>query len=207
MSARKGIVMTAEQDRRLVVRQRRVLPAAPKVSVEVTGEIIEKSVRKDSSHCMISDAVAAAVPDAKFISVDIQTIRFSRGKFRYTYLTPRKGQVELIKFDQGEEIEPFSFQLRPQGAQTTRSGARTGVKTGNPQPRTEAQRAATRKAMAASTKPFGPRETAKLVRGSGAQNNVPDVRGGKTPPMAPLASGATVPRARRRAYGLCALET
>jgi hypothetical protein len=35
---------------------------------------------------------------------------------------------------------------------------------------------------------------------------VPDGGGGKTPPLAPLASGATVPRARRRAYGLRAME-
>ncbi len=186
--------------------QSRRLPPVPKVPlVEVTQEIIATSVRKDSSHCMISDAIAAAVPDAKFISVDIQTIRYTLGEFRYTYLTPRRGQVALIRFDQGEEIEPFTFQLRT--GQTTRSGARRAVRTGTPQPRTKAQQAATKNAMAQSTKPFGPREEAELVRGSGAQTNVPSIRGGHTPPLAPLANGPAIPKARRRTYGLRAMES
>ncbi len=177
----------------------RRLPPAPRVPlVDVTEEIIANSTRKDSSHCMISDAVQAAVPDAKFIHVDIQTIRYTRGEFRYSYLTPRKGQVELIRFDQGEKIEPFTFQLRPAGAQTTRSGARPGVKTGKPQSRTEKQQEATKKAMAASPRPFGRREM--------IQQNVPSVRGGQTPPVAALASGNTIPKGRRRTYGLCAME-
>ena len=182
----------------------RRLPPAPRIPlVDVTQEIIAKSVLRDSSHCMISDAVRAAVPDAKFIHVDIQTVRFTLGEFRFSYLTPRKGQVELIRFDQGEEILPFTFQLRPAGSQTTRSGARPGVKTGKPQSRTPAQQEATKKAMAASPKPFGHRE---LVQGSGQQDNVPMIRGGKTPPVAPLASGNTIPKGRRRTYGLCAME-
>lgn len=182
----------------------RRLPPAPKIPlVNVTQEIIAKSVRRDSSHCMISDAVAAAVPDARFIHVDIQTIRFTLGEFRFSYLTPRKGQLELIKFDQGEPIEPFAFQLRPAGSQTTRSGARAGKRTGNPQPRTEKQQEATKKAMEQSPRPFGPR---KMVQGSGHQDNVPMIRGGQTPPVAPLASGSTVPKGRRRTYGLCGME-
>jgi hypothetical protein len=190
--------LVPEEEKPAPPKSRR-LPAAPKIPlVEITEEIIEKSTRRDSSHCMISDGIAAAVPAAKFIHVDIQTIRFSLGEFRYTYLTPRKGQVELIRFDQGEKIEPFSFQLRPAGAQTTRVGSRPGRKTGKPQPRTPAQQEATKKAMAASPKPFGHREM--------IQQNIPSIRGGLTPPVAPLASGSTIPKARRRVYGLCGME-
>lgn len=88
-----------------------------KHSVTVTEEVIAKSVQRDSSHCMIADAVRESIPDVIRVSVDLQTIRFTNRKThkRYVYLTPRRAQVELIRFDQGLEPEPFSMVLqRPQ---------------------------------------------------------------------------------------------
>lgn len=85
-----------------------------KFIIDVTQEVIDDSIQRDSSHCMIAEAVKRAVPDAGFVSVDLQTIRFTHKKLRrrYIFLTPRRGQVELIKFDQGIKPEPFSMQLQ-----------------------------------------------------------------------------------------------
>jgi N-acetyl-beta-hexosaminidase len=87
---------------------------AGKFIIEVTQEVINDSIQRDSSHCMIAEAVKQAIPDAGFVSVDLQTIRFSHKKTRkrYVFLTPRRAQVELIKFDQGIQPEPFSVQLQ-----------------------------------------------------------------------------------------------
>ena len=89
-------------------------PHAPRVRVRITPEIIDASTRRSSSHCMIAEAIKEAVPNAKYVAVDIQTCRFTdRDKgLRYTYLTPRKAQQHIIDFDQGEDMEPISFELR-----------------------------------------------------------------------------------------------
>lgn len=94
----------------------------PRVNIAITEEIIAASTQRDSSHCMIAEAVKMAVPEASAISVDLQTIRWTDRKkgLRYVYLTPRTGQIELVKFDQGMPITPFSFQLRR--GQVIRSG-------------------------------------------------------------------------------------
>jgi hypothetical protein len=95
---------------------------SPRVTIEVTQEVIDTSTQRDSSHCMIADALAKAVPNAKFISVDLATIRFTdlaAGR-RYIYLTPRKAQEALLAFDQGEKPEPFT--LRIAGAHVLATG-------------------------------------------------------------------------------------
>lgn len=88
-------------------------PRAPRVHVIVTKELIDVSIRKDSSHCMIAEAVKHARPTAENVSVDLQSIRFSERKreLRYVYLTPRVAQRALIDFDQGDPVMPFEFWL------------------------------------------------------------------------------------------------
>lgn len=95
------------------------LGLAPRLNISITGEVIGSAVRRNSGHCMIADAVrnsaiaAGMLPSA--IAVDLQTIRVTDRKTsrRYIYLTPRRGQVALLDFDQGvEQIEPFDLQLR-----------------------------------------------------------------------------------------------
>lgn len=90
------------------------LPHAPVVKVVVTAEMIAAAKRKDSAHCMISDAIREAIPNAASVASDIQTIRFTdREKgLRYVYITPRMAQMELVRFDQGIESGAFAFQLR-----------------------------------------------------------------------------------------------
>jgi len=86
---------------------------SPRLIIKVPQDIIETSTQKDSSHCMIAEALARAVPRAKYISVDLATIRFSdpEAGVRYVYLTPRKAQEALLAFDQGERPKPFQIYL------------------------------------------------------------------------------------------------
>jgi hypothetical protein len=85
---------------------------SPKITVPVTEEIIASAIPRDSGHCMVADAVRAMRPDAIFVAVDIQTIRFTEAGRRYVYLTPRTVIQALLDFDHGDKPEPFTFRLR-----------------------------------------------------------------------------------------------
>lgn len=63
---------------------------------------------------MIAEAIREANPEWTKILVDLQTIRWTnrRTKMRYIALTPEIAAAALVNFDQGREIEPFSFRLR-----------------------------------------------------------------------------------------------
>jgi hypothetical protein len=168
---------------------RKRLPTAPRVTVVVTEEVIEAAKVRDSSHCMIAEAIKDAAPGAKSISVDLQTIRWSDPEkgLRYTYLTPRIAQVPLIMFDQGKTPAEFTFELR--GAQVTFMSTRknSGVA---PRGRTDKQLASDRRLAELG-------RNTKMLRSSSA-TDVPRVVGGEPPPLGPLA--------RRRAFGLRALK-
>lgn len=163
-------------------------PRAPKVDLNVTQEVIDQSTERDSSHCMIAEAVRLAVPMAQRIAVDLATIRFTdpNRNLRYTYLTPRAGQVALVNFDQGRKPEPFTMSLR--GGQVTQANPRHS---GRPRKgETEAQRT---QRLAALTK-------GRLVLGQSraTKGNVPTKVGGTPPP--------TMEWGKRRAFGLRGLE-
>src|SRR5262245_26872870 len=152
---------------------------APGVVIEVTQEFIDESVRRDSAHCMIAEALKKAVPGARYVSVDIQTIRFSdpdQGKrpYRYTYLTPRSGQLALIQFDAGVVPEPFRIRLR--GGAVSAAGK---YQKRNPLVK---QRLIQRSKSKTTTSP------------------IPEIVGGKTPPRAALSSN--IVKGRRREFGL-----
>ena len=85
------------------------------MKVNVTPELVERAVQRDSHHCMIAEAIKAQNPHFKNIVVDLQTIRWTNprtGK-RYICLTPEVAGTALVAFDQAEDIQPFSFYLRP----------------------------------------------------------------------------------------------
>lgn len=155
---------------------------APRVTVHVTEEIINTAKRRDSSHCMISEAVQQAVPEAKSVSTDLQSVRWTDRKkgLRYTYLTPREAQVALLQFDQGDEnIKPFSVTLR--GALVTRANTKKD---------TAAKRSIPKRASFRKPKNAGPRA-------------VPERVGGSPPPVGPLTDRP--PRrntGKRRSFGL-----
>ena len=80
--------------------------------INVTKTHAEESVVKSSSHCMVAEAIRDTFEDAEYISVDLQTIRFSRKDKRYIYLTPRSVQKAVVLFDSGTVPKPFRFELR-----------------------------------------------------------------------------------------------
>lgn len=91
----------------------KMAPRAPKIAVVVDQKTIETAAVRNSSHCMIADAVKASVPWATNVLVDLQSIRMTdkeRG-LRYSYLTPRYAQLALIKFDQGQKPRAFKMEL------------------------------------------------------------------------------------------------
>lgn len=168
-------------------------PRAPRVPVNVTDDIIDDAVRGHSGHCMVAEAVKATYPGAAYVSVDLQTIRFTdpTKRQRYTYLTPRTVQVALCRFDEGDTtIEPFNFQLR--NGQVTAAGSRKAsfAKTADADDKSREVNK-------------GLRQAHLLLNGGGS---VPDKVGGTTPPRAPLASGGKIPRKFRRQFGVRALE-
>jgi hypothetical protein len=172
---------------------------APQLDFAITEDHIQTAIPADSSHCMIADALQAAMPNATYISVDLATIRFTdrlAGR-RYIYLTPGVAQEALIAFDQGEPVEPFTIKAR--AAQMIYTGS--------------AQKA--RKIQAEDTAEGDPkpkRQRAKLTRDAkGLSQQSPGIKdGGAAPPVGPLATGTGTNnppnrRGRRRQFGLRAL--
>lgn len=154
-------------------------PRSPRFTIEVTDEIIADGVERNSSHCVVAEAVKASYPDAKRVSVDLQTIRFSdytKG-LRYTYLTPRAAQVALVQFDQGIKPEPFKFQLRT--GQVTKAGSGTG-------------------GFKRERESVPSKAKMKTETTGGGGGEVPTKVGGRTPPRAALGN--------RRSFGLRSLE-
>lgn len=102
------------------------------MKVCVSKDHIDNGVQKNSQHCMIADAIKTACPKAQFIMVDLQTIRFTdRGKGkRLVYLTPAVAQHNLLKFDKGDPVKPFTFALttpvRSRSMQTKHRGTAEG---------------------------------------------------------------------------------
>jgi hypothetical protein len=83
--------------------------------IAVTEPLILRACQRDSRHCMIAEAIQAARPHWKNISVDLATIRWTNPKTskRYIALTPEAAGQALVKFDQGEDVEPFSLTITP----------------------------------------------------------------------------------------------
>jgi hypothetical protein len=82
--------------------------------IEVTHFDIEQAVRETTAYCVVATAIGRVIPEATFIQVETQTIRFSRSDLgeRWVYLTPRAVQEYIVAFDAGDEITPFTVNLR-----------------------------------------------------------------------------------------------
>lgn len=173
---------------------------APALNFEVTAEHIATAVPKDSGHCMIADALAAAMPQATYVSVDLATIRWTdeAAGLRYIYLTPGRAQRALIAFDQGEKPEPF--RVRAQAAQI--------VLTGAARRRRSAQYAEAKERS--GKRPFQQAFLATPSHGT-ADSSVPVKVGGETLPKGALQGGTAKrqdeparqqQRGKRREFGL-----
>lgn len=175
-------------------------PRAPHLRVKIDEAMVRDAVTRDSSYCMIAEAIKSVYPDAQRAAVDLQTIRFTDSKkgLRFTYLTPRIAQVQLVKWDQGIKTGPFEFVLR-NGQVTAKQSSSGLAKKGTKKPRTEAQRKALLKASESN-----PSRRARLLDRSKGSGSVPDRVGGRTPPL--QTTKDDVPFSRRRAFGLRALD-
>ena len=86
----------------------------PVIVIPVGSKTIETAIKADSHKCMIADAIKLRIPGAQYISVDLQSIRFtdSKNHVRYKYFTPLVGQQRLVEFDQGKKVKPFALTLK-----------------------------------------------------------------------------------------------
>lgn len=83
------------------------------LKLDVTEEIIDRAVRRDSTACVLADALKVAVKGGVRPLVDLQTMSITvpeRG-LRYHWLTPRSAQRILINFDQGAQLAPEVVRL------------------------------------------------------------------------------------------------
>lgn len=81
-------------------------------TIRVEQRDIDRAIRKSSSRCVVALAVARQIPDASRIEVDVQTIRFTQGDERRTFIVPPAVAGYVCDFDAGDEISPFAFRLR-----------------------------------------------------------------------------------------------
>lgn len=92
------------------------------LKIRIEQENIDQAVKRDSHRCMIADAIQAQIGWAKYIIVDLQSVRFSdteRGK-RLVYLTPPRAQQALLEFDRGRKPKPFTMTLNKGFTRTMR---------------------------------------------------------------------------------------
>lgn len=102
------------------------------MKISISAERIALAVPKNSHRCMIADAIKEQVSHASHVIVDLQSIRWTDEAegVRYFYFTPPAAQEALLKFDAGEKVEPFEFnlpkpaQVRPQGFTATMERSR-----------------------------------------------------------------------------------
>lgn len=168
-----------------------------RISVEVTADDIARAIRNDSYTCVVAQAVARTVPGATNIDVDTQSIRFTVDNERRIYMTPYAVQGYVIAFDAGDEIEPFSFQLRSPRKTARRIKTEAGK---------VAQRAynkayrAEKKTAAKKPAAESPKETAAAAKAAYAEAR----RANPGPVGTTLTGKKTTPRVfkrKRRAYG------
>lgn len=83
------------------------------LTITVTQADIDEGVRQDDCDCIVATAIGRQIPGSTFIRVTAQEIRFSIGKQRFIYLTPREVATYVIAFDAGaySDIKPMKFGL------------------------------------------------------------------------------------------------
>jgi hypothetical protein len=141
--------------------------ARPRVrfNVEVTTEDITKAKVGDSFNCIVAQAIARQIPDARKIEVDIQTVRWSDANGRHVFLTPYSVAGYVVAFDAGDKLHPFRFMLRdavPAAQKRATSEAARAAKKSRNAVRTERQRE--KKAAATLADPATPAAKAAAAR-------------------------------------------
>lgn len=192
----------------------RKLGRSPRIELQIPQEVIANATTGDSAHCMIADAIAAQIPDAKSITVDLQTIRWSNRKRgeRYIYLTPPDAQDALVLFDQGYAVEPFSIRLARGQVTRIKAGSKKQVEDREARKATIAAKEAAGEPLTAPEKrakvrlerheaqaqrPLGLGPTEQIF-----EQGTPVRRGGPPPPVAVLSNA----KGRARVFGLKTLK-
>ena len=188
---------SVRSERRNEVHHRKELEIMPfsreSIDIEITQDIIDEAIAHSSSHCMIAEALKITIPDARFVSVDLQTIRWSKGNKRYIVLTPRNAQLALLDFDAGKEMKPSRIRLNLRNAQIRSAEPPDKTPEAQEKRREDARRRA-------ETRKVNSRISQKRFVSTGG-SSVPGTADGPAPPLGPLAH----PKARvgmRRAFGL-----
>jgi len=150
-----------------------------RLHIPITQEVINNAVARDSAHCVVADAIRAAIPEALRVTVDLQTIRWTLPDgTRVVYLTPAPEQALLVNFDQGVVPDPRDMYLNHP------------IQRVPPRPR----HSVTPAVATVTTKKDG--------HGAGGQVTTVEVEGGRLPPTAALSNT----RGRRRSFGLRSLR-
>src|ERR1051325_4385696 len=81
-----------------------------KLKIKVRQKHIDNGKQKDSHHCMIADAIHEADPKARYVCVDLQSVRWSNLETgqRFVCFILFKAQASLLLFDNGIKPKPFS---------------------------------------------------------------------------------------------------
>jgi hypothetical protein len=112
-----------------------------RATISVEQKHIDESLKASSSHCAIAEAIRDAIPWATYISIDLQSCRWTDSKrgIRYCFLTPHAAQELVINFDQGnlDKLVPITFSMKP--CTITKSGARYARQTPDPEQLTDAK--------------------------------------------------------------------
>jgi hypothetical protein len=141
--------------------------ARPRVrfNIEVTAEDIAKAKVGDSFNCVVAQAIARQISDARKIEVDLQTVRWSDQNGRHVFLTPYSVAGYVIAFDAGDKLHPFRFMLRdaiPAAQKRAQTEAAKAAKRSRNTVRTERQRE--KQAAAVLADPIAPAKKAAAAR-------------------------------------------
>jgi hypothetical protein len=159
-----------------------------RIRIDVPEDVIANACQKDSTACMVAEAIKRKYPDASRVTVDTAHIRYSRRGKRYIFLTPMKAMAAIVMFDEGDKPKPFSFSMEP--IQTVKAGKKPKAKV-NPK---TGKKVYNRKKL---TKPAGNSKGTKL----GTGRSRPHVEGGDTPKIAPLANKKPGPGGKKGKRG------
>jgi hypothetical protein len=87
-----------------------------RIVVPVEQPHLDFAMQRSSSCCAIAIAVRCAIPDAKFIAVDVMWIKFTRNGKRFRMQTPAIGRECILNLDGGNAaaVTPFVLKLRPE---------------------------------------------------------------------------------------------
>jgi hypothetical protein len=83
------------------------------MKLTVTSANIDNAIRSDANHCMIAEAIKEKIPTARWVLVDLQSIRWTDREAgrRFIFMTPKPAQKALLAFDKGLPVKPFHVTL------------------------------------------------------------------------------------------------